>query len=373
MRSYGIIGTGAIGGYFAVNLQKSGFEVHCLLNSDYSHVEKEGLRLISDKGDFTVPVHSYRQIKEMPPCDIILIALKTTANSILDYSLNNLIKKDSLVVILQNGIGIEEEIANIIDPQRIIGGSCSIKVTKISPGIVKHEGHNLLEIASYSRNEIQANLIEQLNNFVSDLITADINITVSTHLPTMRWKKLIHNMPLSGLSVVFNSSTQKLIEDHYEEILLLTKEIILAAKQCGADIPENYFESRLKVLDSIKKMPAIYSSMKIDFDNRKPLELEAIYENPIMIAKQHKITMPLTEALYKQLQIINQNNLSKKIDDPQLIDDNYLKKRSTSSSIELLVKSQQQNGILNSLPAHNDSFNISEHKDPAQNEYTIKY
>ena len=48
MKSFAVIGTGAIGGYCAVRLVQAGFPVHCLLRSDFAEVSQHGLALISD-------------------------------------------------------------------------------------------------------------------------------------------------------------------------------------------------------------------------------------------------------------------------------------------------------------------------------------
>ena len=70
-----------------------------------------------------MPVHAYRDINDMPDCDIILVAIKTTENEILKSYLPKLLHKDAQVVLLQNGIGIENEIAKYVDAKQMIGGS----------------------------------------------------------------------------------------------------------------------------------------------------------------------------------------------------------------------------------------------------------
>ena len=130
-------------------------------------------------------------------------------------------------------------------------------------------------------------------------------------LATMRWKKLIGNIPTSGLSVVLNASLQELVENvqSYDLLLKITHEVIAAANQCGANLPKNIIEQRIEVFESFKKMNTSYPSMKGDFENKKLLELHAIYENVIQIAKQHHVSMPLTEMLYQELIYLNEKNL----------------------------------------------------------------
>ena len=302
-KSYAIIGTGAIGGYCAVKLKKAGFDVHCLVNRDYEFVQKNGLTLIEENNPVTVSVKTYDDIKKMPKCDVVLITLKSTANHILKNSLNHLLHKNSLVGIVQNGIGIEAEIAEFVEPEKIVGGSSILKVTKISPGVIKHYGLYQFEWAQYYVDETRKEISVAAQNISDDFKTVGLDSIAVPHLPTLRWKKLSGNIATSGLSVALNAYQNELVRNpHSLELLkLITKEVIAAAKHCGADIPEDFYDFRLKIFDTLRKMENNNSSMKDDFDAGNKMELHAIYENALALAKKYGVSMPLTDMLYQQL------------------------------------------------------------------------
>lgn len=305
MKSYAIVGTGAIGGYCAVKLQQAGFDVHCLLSRDYAYVKEHGLTVVSaDTGTTqTVFVNAYQVAVQMPQCDVILVALKATANSILPDLLPKLLHNDSVVVILQNGIGIEQEIAQFIPAHKIIAGSTILKVSKDAPGIITHFGFNNFELAQFYPEVDRAGITQSVEILVQNFIKAGINTTAATHLPTVKWKKLASNIPVSGLSVVLNASLSELANNpaSFELLKTITKEIISTATQCGAHMPDDFYQFRLNIFESFKAMPNSYPSMKVDFDAKRPLELHAIYENAIRWAQGHKVSMPLTQMLYQQL------------------------------------------------------------------------
>lgn len=305
-KTYAIIGTGAIGGYCAVKLKQAGFDVHCLLKSDYEFVKENGLTVIENNQPITVFVNTYRDIKKIPPCDIVLITLKSTANDILKDSLSHVLHKNSIVGVVQNGIGIEAEIAQFIEPHRIIGGSSLLKVTKTSPGIIKHFELNQFEWAQYYPTESHKEVSAFAQTVSDDFKLAGFNSTAMPHLATLRWKKEIANLPTSGLSVVLNASLDELINNSasFDIVKKITREAISVAKQCGADIPDDFYDFRMHVFDKLGKLQKTNSSMKDDFDAGNKLELHAIYENAIAIAKKHGITMPLTEMLYLELQAL---------------------------------------------------------------------
>jgi hypothetical protein len=84
IRRYAILGTGALGGFYGARLQRAGLDVHFLLHNDYDVVCKSGLVVESKQGDFTLPhVKAYQDVRNMPPCDVVIVSLKTTHNHFL--------------------------------------------------------------------------------------------------------------------------------------------------------------------------------------------------------------------------------------------------------------------------------------------------
>ena len=81
---YGVIGTGAIGGFYGGKLAKSGQEVHFLLHRDYNYVKSNGLQIDSCDGSFHLDaVNAYHRTADMPVCDVVLVCLKTINNGLL--------------------------------------------------------------------------------------------------------------------------------------------------------------------------------------------------------------------------------------------------------------------------------------------------
>src|SRR5580698_2981508 len=81
----GMIGSGAIGGYFGYHLARAGYDVHFLLRSEYDVIARDGLTLEGKSFPHALPVavNVYRSIDEMPPCDWLFLAAKATSNAAL--------------------------------------------------------------------------------------------------------------------------------------------------------------------------------------------------------------------------------------------------------------------------------------------------
>lgn len=132
---YGIIGTGAVGGYYGGRLALAGNEVHFLLHSDYDIVARNGLRVDSCDGSFTLPhVNAWRSAEDMPQCDVVLVCLKTTSNHLLATLLPPLLHKHTLVVLIQNGIGPEPDLQAMFPDLAIAAGLAFICSAKVGPG-----------------------------------------------------------------------------------------------------------------------------------------------------------------------------------------------------------------------------------------------
>src|SRR3954447_13589664 len=78
MRSYTVVGVGAIGGYYGARLHQAGFDVRFLARSDADHVRQHGLRVDSPEGDAVLDVDVYDDPDAIPPSDTVIVAVKTT-------------------------------------------------------------------------------------------------------------------------------------------------------------------------------------------------------------------------------------------------------------------------------------------------------
>ncbi|GCL36881.1 hypothetical protein SR1949_19870 [Sphaerospermopsis reniformis] len=306
--SYAIVGTGALGGFYGAKLQKAGNEVHFLVNSDYQQVIKHGLTIESKDGDFRLPqVQVYNQVEKMPSCDVVVVSIKTTQNHILTQILPPLVKDDSIVLVLQNGLGIETEIAQIVSNVNIIGGLCFLCSNKIAPGHIHHLDYGKITLGEYATNYNAVGITERMKAIFQDFENAGIEIELTEDLLLGRWKKLMWNIPYNGLSVILDATTDEIMADMYTRTLVeqLMKEVQLGAKSTGRIIPDSFIQT---MLDYTVKMKPYRTSMKIDFDENRPLEVEAIVGNPLRIAAEHDVSLPLIRCLYQQLKFLDNRN-----------------------------------------------------------------
>lgn len=304
-RNYAIVGTGALGGFYGARLQKADLEVNFLLRSDYDRVKKHGLIVESPEGDFTLPqVRAYRDAHKMPKCDVVVVALKTTQNHLLPKILPYLLKENGAVLVLQNGLNIEPEVAKIVGADRVIGGLCFLCSYKVEPGHICHLDYGTITLGEYTENYKPIGITDRLHQIASDFKRAQIPIKLSGDLLLSRWKKLVWNIPYNGLSVVLNARTDELMANPDTLILVeeIMQEVVAGAKSYDRTIPNDFIPH---MLDYTHKMKPYRTSMKIDYDESRPLEVEAIFGNPIRAAQQAGIKLPQIEVLYRMLKFVD--------------------------------------------------------------------
>ena len=153
-------------------LAKAGHEVHFLFRSDFVYVRNHGLRVDSVNGDFHLAdVNAYCNPQDMPKCDVFLVCLKTTGNHHLPELIKPMLHPGSIVVLLQNGLGLEEDISAKLPGVAIAGGLAFICSNKVGPGHIDHLDYGKLIVGSYNVPDQ-----EIIQNLVADLKSSGIHV-----------------------------------------------------------------------------------------------------------------------------------------------------------------------------------------------------
>jgi len=295
---YAIVGAGAIGLFYGSKLVQSGAEVHFLFHTDYNHVKTNGLQIESVLGNFSLNnVNAYSDAKQMPKCDVVLVCLKTTQNHLLPQLLAPIVNQNSTIVLIQNGLNQEQMVAQHFATQNIVGAMAFICSNKIGAGHIRHLDYGKLTLGIFRG---QTNDMQQLS---SDLQNAGIETEITPDLNKARWKKLVWNIPFNGLCVALNTTTDQLMQNTYTRALVydLMCETIAAANACGCNIKPDFAD---KMMHNTDQMKPYLPSMRLDFDNHRQMEIQAIYAEPINTSFQVGFDMKKTKMLMQQLQFI---------------------------------------------------------------------
>jgi 2-dehydropantoate 2-reductase len=290
---------GAIGGYYGGKLAKAEREVHFLLHSDYQYVLQNGLRIDSCDGDFYLPhINAYATQKDMPKTDVIIVGLKSVKNhDVLPELLRPIVHQNSIVILIQNGIGLEDDLQKEFPGLQIVAGLAFICSAKVGAGHVSHQCYGSINLGNYSCQQ------EKFEVLLQDMTDAGIQAAEVPYLEA-RWKKAVWNMPFNGMTVALNTSTDKLLKNPATRQLIYDQmmEVIGAANALGVNTLTSEFAD--KMMQMTDEMVPYSPSMKLDFDYHRPMEIEYLYSRPIAEAKKVGFEMPKLAMLEAELKFI---------------------------------------------------------------------
>ena len=317
----GVVGCGALGSYYGAKLCRDGQETHFLLRADYECVRARGVRVRSVEGDFHVNPRCARMPEDIGVCDVVLIGLKTTANSQFARLLSPLVGENTAVVTLQNGLGNEAVLAELFGPEKILGGLCFVCLNRVEPGKIHHLAHGTIVLGEYNRWP------EPRTHDLASLIRhAGVPCKVTDNLERAHWEKLVWNIPFNGLGVASLAGcealaapasaprvplslgrclgTDQLLADPRWEKLVreLMLEVIAAANALGFKISETLAAEQI---ENTRTMGAYKASTLIDFKRGQPLELESMFLEPLRQAEKAGVATPRLAALCAVLKALD--------------------------------------------------------------------
>ena len=294
IRKIAVVGAGAVGCYYGARLARH-FDVSFLMRRDLESVREHGLHIESVDGDFTLEdVAAFETTDKIGPVDLVVIALKATANGVLLDSLPPLLKKNTVLLTLQNGLGNEEFLASHFPGHPILGGLCFVCINRGEPGKIQHLAHGLIELSAAD----DSGPVEEVGAMFR---RAEINCRVLPDLGQARWRKLVWNVPFNGLAIAAGGiDTQQIIQTPELErrTRALMLEIIAAAAAHGYQIDPEFAELNI---NRTREMGPYQPSSLVDFLAGNAIEVEPIWGEPLRRAKERGVDTPELERLYLEI------------------------------------------------------------------------
>jgi 2-dehydropantoate 2-reductase len=311
-----VVGCGAVGSFYGAKLCRAGNEVHFLLRSDYEVVRRKGVAIRSPEGDFHVNPRCARTAEQIGIADLVFIALKSTANAEFAHLLPPLVGPGTTVLTVQNGLGNEEALATQFPPAQIMGGLCFVCINRLEPGLIHHIDHGRVVLGEFLRWPEP-----RTHDIASSFRNAGIPCKVTDNLAAAHWEKLVWNIPFNGLGVASCAgvealragasvssvkrgeclTTDKLLGNSDWERLVreLMMEVVVAARALGYALEDDLIEVNI---ERTRTMGPYRASTLVDFEKGQPLELEALFLEPLRLAGKAGVATPRLKALCSVLQ-----------------------------------------------------------------------
>jgi 2-dehydropantoate 2-reductase len=315
-----VVGPGAVGSYYGAKLARDGHEVHFLLRSDYEEVRRNGVRIISSEGNFNVRPKVAKAPEEIGPCELVVIALKTTANTQFSTLLPPLVNKDTALLTLQNGLGNEEALSELFPIEQILGGLCFVCLNRSAPGVIEHIAHGKIVLGEFQRWPEP-----RTHDIASAFRHAGIPCGVRDNLEKAHWEKLVWNIPFNGLSVASCAGYEAVCSGEFAgriteclttdglltdprwlgTLKMLMHEVIEAGNAFELNIPSGCADEQI---EKTRVMGAYKPSTLVDFLRGQSIELQSLFFEPLRRAEAKVVKTPRLRALSRILQALDRGD-----------------------------------------------------------------
>lgn len=295
-RRIAVIGTGAMGSVYAVLLAEAGHDV-VAVDGWQDHVDainEGGLRLSGASGDRIITsLHAAADPGDAGACDLYIIATKASGVGEAARMVASVMRPDSLVLTIQNGLGAGERIAAHMPTDNVLlgvadGFGASLK----GPGHVHHNAMKLIRLG-----EMTGGMTGRLTALEALWQTAGFNARAFSDITQLIWEKFVCNVTLSAPCTAFDVNVGGLMAN--EEAWQLALACAREAHQCGLAEGVNFGFSDIDsyVTDFASLMPDASPSMRLDHLARRRSEIDAINGMVPVVGARHGIATPVNQTL----------------------------------------------------------------------------
>jgi 2-dehydropantoate 2-reductase len=294
-----VVGAGGTGGYFGGLLARAGQDVTFIARG--AHLEAlraRGLTVESKlAGAFTVPVQATDTPSEVAPVDLILFCVKTYDTDTAAESIRPLIRTDTMLLSLQNGIDNEERIARAAGHSSQIGAVAYVVSAIKAPGVVAQTA-GPGKIILGERSEGASARTDRLRDVLQ---RAEITAEVHPDVRVVLWQKFLFICAFSGVTAVTRLPIGTILADFVTRALFrgTAKEVEAVARADGIALPADCVEQALATAAAVE--PWGRGSLYHDLAVGRRLELESLNGEVVRRGREHGIETPLNFAIYAAL------------------------------------------------------------------------
>jgi 2-dehydropantoate 2-reductase len=298
---FAIVGSGAVGGYFGAKLAQNGEDVTFIARGAHlDAIRRHGLRVRSPKlGDIEVHAPAYDDTRLAGPVDVVLFAVKAYDNAQALASLPPLVGPETAVLTLQNGVDSTDEIAGVVGPAHVLGGTTYVATALEQPGVIVQTGVHRSIIFGEVFGDTR--VTQRVQAIAAAMAPADIQVTPVSDGRVPIWDKFVYLVPFSGFTGAARLPIGGIWPDpHLREMFYAAaREIAALAAAEGVRISPDRFDRLREYMDNIP--PTTRSSLLIDLELGKRIEVEALQGAAVRRAARHGLALPIISTLYAVL------------------------------------------------------------------------
>ena len=291
-----IVGAGAVGALFGSALARQGAQVSVVCRSDYDAVSRDGYDIHSTVfGDHRFrPANVYRNVADCrEPPDYLLLTSKVLESVDRAALIRPAVGPRTVIVLIQNGVDIEPPIAAAFPDNELLSSLAFVAVGRSAPWQVNH-----LSLGSLIMGRYPAGVTPAAQALAAAFEEGKVPCKLTENVIGARWQKAVWNAvfnPISILGGVLDTNAMLRTDAEVAFARSAMQEVCDVAQAAGHPQSPNLVE---QMLATTRAMPAYKSSMALDYENGRPMEIEAILGNTVRAARKLGVATPNLDAIY---------------------------------------------------------------------------
>lgn len=290
-----VVGCGAMGSVYAALLADAGHEVWAIDNwkEHVDAIKANGLRLEGASGDRTVRINATTDPADAGPCDLAILATKAMHVEKAAKSMRPLLRDDTVVLSIQNGLGGPDTAAKVLGRERVLVGVVGgFGASMKAPGHAHHNGWELVRLG-----ELAGPISPRLEAVAEVWRSGGFRVKCFDDIDQLVWEKLICNVCFSGTCAVTERTIIEVIEDPdtWQVASGCASEAYQVARARGIRLD---FDDPVAYVRAFgMKIPKARPSMLLDHLAGRMSEIEAINGAIPVAAKAAGVAAPFNEVI----------------------------------------------------------------------------
>jgi len=303
---FAIIGSGAVGGYYGAKLARAGHDVTFVARGAHlAAIREHGLAIKSPLGDFVARARAEEDPARIPAVDVAIFAVKTYSNAGALPLLKAAVRPGTVALTLQNGVESVDDVAAIVGADAVLGGSTYIATALSRPGLIEQTGtHRRIVFGEVFGDTSRVS--DRVQRISDAFAGADIVSEPVADARVPIWEKFCYLSPFAAFTGAARQPIGPLWEDPATKRLMVAafEEVAAVASAERIALPAGVVSRIVAYVDSIPG--STRSSLLIDLQQGKPIEVEALLGAVIRRADRSKVNVPIMAVLYAVLKPCNQ-------------------------------------------------------------------
>ena len=305
-----IFGAGAIGAFYGSRLALiPSLRVSVVCRSNFKAVKDGGFNVESTQyGNSNWRPHQVfgKPADARGKWDYVVVSTKALPDVSDDSKLlDGLVSDDTKIVLIQNGLGVEEPYVKRFPRANVMSAVTIASCAQPDHGRIVHNRWTRINVAPY-----RCAVADEFVRWLQEAGIKDAKYDSEAKMQMLRWHKVAINAAMNPSSVLAggapNIDMAKDEEMHRHLKGIMDEVLATAPKVVGIPMPKEYATSEQILRSTQRNTSGSVPSMQQDWAGGKKMELEVILGAPIRIAREKGIEMPRLQSTYALIKMKQQ-------------------------------------------------------------------